>query len=55
MLTVWRSADLPQPRTGMACVPLAEGVSSVLLGSLLHVPVALFTSYAPWNHVITAL
>ena len=55
VLTVWRSADLPHPRTGMAGVPLAEGVSSVLLGSLLYIPVALFTSYAPWNYVIAAL
>ena len=55
VLTTWRGRDLPQPRTGMVGVPLAEGVSSVLLGSVLYVPVALFTSYAPWNYLIAAL
>lgn len=53
--TVWRGTDLPQPRTGMVGVPLVEGVSSVFLGSLLYVPVALFTQYAPWNYVVAAL
>ncbi len=53
--TVWRGADLPQPRTGMVGVPMVEGVTSVFLGSLLYVPVALFTSYAPWNYLVAAL
>ena len=55
VLTVWRGADLPQPRTGAVGVPLVEGVTSVFLGALLYVPVALFTSYAPWNYVVAAL
>ena len=55
VLTVWRGRDLPQPRTGMVGVPLAEGVTSVFLGSILYVPVALFTSYAPWNYVVAAI
>ena len=53
--TVWRSRDLPQPRTGMVGVPLAEGITSVFLGAFLYVPVALFTSYAPWNYVVAVL
>lgn len=55
VLTVWRGRDLPQPRTGMVGVPLAEGVTSVFLGSLLYVPIALFTQYAPWNYVVALL
>ena len=53
--TVWRVGDLPQPRTGMVGVPLAEGVSSVFLGAFLYIPVALFSQYAPWNYVVAAL
>ena len=53
--TVWRGRDLPQPRTGMVGVPLVEGVSSVFLGSLLYIPVALFTGYAAWNYAVAAL
>lgn len=53
--TVWRGSQLPQPRTGAVGVPLVEGVSSVFLGSLLYVPVALFTAYAPWNYVVAAV
>ncbi len=55
VLAVWRGADLPQPRTGAVGVPLVEGVTSVFLGALLYVPVALFTSYAPWNYLMAAL
>lgn len=55
VLTTWRGRDLPRPRTGMVGVPLSEGISSVLLGSVLYVPVALFTSYAPWNYLVAAL
>ncbi len=53
--TSWRTSELPEPRTGMVGVPLAEGVSSVFLGALLYVPVALFTQYAPWNYVVALL
>ena len=53
--TVWRGSELPEPRTGAVGVPLAEGVSSVLLGSVLYIPVALFTSYSPWNYLVAAL
>lgn len=55
VVTVWRGRDLPEPRTGMVGVPKAEGITSVFLGSLLYVPVALFTEYAPWNYVVAAL
>ena len=53
--TVWRGRDLPQPRTGMVGVPLVEGVTSVFLGAVLYVPVALFSQYAPWNYVVAAV
>jgi hypothetical protein len=53
--TVWRSSDLPQPRTGMVGVPLGEGISSVFIGAIGYVPIALFTSYAPWNYLVAAL
>ncbi|MCW2777514.1 MAG: hypothetical protein JWN17_1239 [Frankiales bacterium] len=53
--TVWSGARLPHPRTGMVGVPLAEGVTSVFLGALLYVPVALFTHYSPWNDVVAAV
>ena len=39
----------------MVGVPKVEGITSVLLGSLLYVPVALFTSYAPWNYLVAVL
>ncbi|MBC7374423.1 MAG: hypothetical protein H7323_10585 [Frankiales bacterium] len=55
VLAVWRGSDLPQPRTGAVGVPLVEGVTSVFLGAVLYVPVALFTSYAPWNYVVAGL
>ncbi|HEU0103642.1 MAG TPA: hypothetical protein VFR07_15085 [Mycobacteriales bacterium] len=55
VLTTWRARDLPRPRSGMVGVPLVEGVSSVFLGAILYVPVALVTSYAPWNYVVAAL
>ena len=47
--TVWRAADLPSRAVASAGVPFSEGVASVFLGAILYVPVALFTSYAPWN------
>ena len=53
--TVWRGRDLPQPRSGMVGVPLAEGVTSVFLGAFAYVPIALYTSYAPWNYVVAVL
>lgn len=53
--TVWRTSDLPTPRTGMVGVPLAEGVTSVFLGAIAYVPIALFTQYAPWNYVVATL
>ena len=53
--TVWRGRDLPQPRTGEVGVPLAEGVTSVFLGAFAYVPIALYTSYAPWNYLVAAL
>jgi hypothetical protein len=53
--TVWRESELPEPRTGMVGVPLGEGVSSVFVGAVAYVPVALFTQYAPWNYVVAVL
>ena len=53
--TVWRGSQLPTPRTGMVGVPFAEGVTSVFLGAIGYIPVALFTQYAPWNYVVAAL
>ena len=53
--TVWRDSQLPEPRTGMVGVPLGEGISSVFLGAIGYVPIALFTQYAPWNYVVAVL
>lgn len=53
--TVWRETQLPEPRTGMVGVPLAEGVSSVFIGAIAYIPVALFTQYASWNYVVAVL
>ena len=50
--TVWRAADLPSRAVASAGVPFSEGVASVFLGAVLYVPVALFTSYAPWNYLV---
>ena len=53
--TVWRASDLPSRAKASAGVPLSEGVTSVFLGAVLYVPVALFTGYAPWNYVVAAV
>lgn len=53
--TVWRGRDLPTVRTGAVGVPLSEGVTSVFLGALLYVPVALVTGYAAWNYAVAAV
>lgn len=39
----------------MVGVPLVEGISSVFLGAIAYVPIALFTQYAPWNYVVAVL
>ncbi len=52
---VWRARDLPSTRTAAVGVPLSEGVSSVFLGAVAYVPVALVTRYAPWNYVVAAV
>lgn len=52
--TVWRGRNLPAARTGSAGVPLSEGVTSVFLGALLYVPVALVSHYASWNYAVAA-
>ncbi len=54
-LTVWRYDQLPEPRTAAVGVPLSEGVSSVLIGSIAYIPIALVTGYAWWNYVVSAL
>ena len=51
-LTVWRSRDLPATRSAAAGVPFSEGVSSVLIGAVAYVPVALVTGYAGWNYPV---
>ena len=50
--TTWRAADLPSAPLASAGVPLSEGIASVFIGAIAYVPVALFTSYAPWNYVV---
>jgi len=50
--TVWRSSELPTAQTAQAGVPLSEGITSVLLGAVLYIPVALVTSYASWNYLV---
>ncbi len=52
---VWRSRDLPASRTASVGVPFSEGVTSVFLGAFAYVPVALVTSYSPWNYVVAAV
>lgn len=54
-VAVWRSRDLPATRTAAMGVPLSEGVSSVFIGAVAYVPVALVTSYAPWNYAVAAV
>ena len=54
-LTVWRGRDLPSPRTGSATVPFSEGVSSVFIGAIAYIPVALYTGYAAWNYAVAAV
>ena len=54
-LTVWRGKDLPAGQTGSVGVPLSEGVTSVFLGAILYIPVALVTDYAAWNYVVAVV
>ncbi len=54
-LTVWRASDLPSPRSASVGVPLSEGISSVFVGAIAYVPVALVTGYAGWNYPVAAL
>jgi hypothetical protein len=54
-LTTWRVDGLPTPRSASAGVPFSEGVTSVFIGSLLYVPVALATGYAAWNYAVAAV
>jgi len=49
---VWHIRDLPRPQLGWAGVPLPEGVSSVLVGAIAYVPIALVSGYAAWNYVV---
>lgn len=50
--SVWPGRDLPQPRTGMVGVPMVEGVSSVFIGAVLYIPVALVSHYAFRNYPV---
>lgn len=52
---VWRTSELPRPRSASAGVPFSEGLTSVLLGVVAYVPVALFSDYATWNYPVAAL
>ena len=51
-LTVWRTRDLPTPRTAAVGVPLSEGVTSVFIGAIGYVPVALVTEFSAWNYPV---
>ncbi len=50
--TVWRSRELPSRQTAQAGVPLSEGITSVFLGAVLYIPIALVTGYASWNYPV---
>lgn len=54
-LTVWRAKDLPGEQTGSVGVPLGEGVTSVFIGAILYIPIALVTDYAVWNYAVAAV
>jgi len=54
-LTVWRTGSLPWPRSASAGVPVSEGVSSVFIGAVAYVPVALLTGYSVWNFPVAVL
>lgn len=54
-LTVWRRKDLPGVPTGSVGVPLSEGVTSVFIGAILYIPIALVTGYATWNYAVAAV
>jgi len=54
-MTVWSKQELPPGPAASAGVPLSEGVTSVFLGALLYVPIALVTGYAAWNYAVAAV
>ena len=54
-MTVWSKEELPPGPAASAGVPLSEGVTSVFLGALLYIPVALVTGYAAGNYVVAAV
>ncbi len=54
-MTTWRASGLPSRRSASAGVPFSEGVISVFAGSILYIPVALATGYAPWNYAVAAV
>lgn len=53
--TVWRRDRLPGAPHASMGVPLSEGVTSVFLGAVLYVPVALVTGFSPWNYLVAAV
>jgi hypothetical protein len=53
-LTVWRRKDLPEVQTGSVGVPFSEGMTSVVVGAILYIPIALVTGYAAWNYAVAA-
>lgn len=54
-LTVWSAKRLPFPRAGSVGVPLSEGITSVFLGAVAYVPVALYSGYAWWNYPVAGV
>ena len=52
---VWRSRDLPATAQARVGVPFSEGLSSVLVGAVAFIPVALFAGYALWTWVLAAV
>lgn len=53
--TVWRQSALPARPVAEAGVPLSEGITSVLIGAVAYIPVALVTDYALWNYLVAAV
>lgn len=54
-LTIWRSSGLPVPRAAAVGVPLSEGITSVFVGAVAFVPVALVSGYATWNYPVAVV
>lgn len=53
--TVWRRSELPGRATAAAGVPLSEGITSVFLGSVLYIPIAVVTGFSAWNYPVAVV